>query len=895
MSKRASSPRRVGSVQRQVVAAREVSGPILCIAGTNSEREREYVTILCISGPSFGLKSAAEQALLIERFRTFLTALDYPVQILWRFAPLDLDDYLARLAAGRMTARDQSELLGAVAAEHLTFLGQYGTRRTLLERSVFLVVRFTTPTLAPGRRLLRRASRARQATRLTPAEALDAAHQELDLRVEQIARHLKESDLVAERLDGPAALLPFYARCLSPTLARQQPLTPALIEGIGMPTQTRLPAIATRAVSSLEEAPAPATLPASLTRVEDLLAPALIEVQPDHLCIDGEWVRVITVTGLPRVVQAGWFRPLAELDLPLEVSFYLQPHDPLTIRRALIRQQARLQSTKDLAIKKGRAIDPSIELGVQDVQQLLFALEGRTERMFDLSISFVVRGQTEQELEQRTARVQGTVRGTLATRVAKLEQHQAFVSTLPQARETLQRGHLVSSGAAASIWPFTATVPFHPEGVFEVITRSGELVVLDPWAEDQPNANRVVCGPTGAGKSYGVKLRVLRRATAGRQMQHLIVDPEGEYRLLTVALGGQIVRLAPGSAQCINPFDLPQPGPQGFLTDERDRLAAQITRLAGLLDVLLAPPGSPPLQPDQKGWLEEGLRETYRRCGIVTDPATHVRPAPTMADFLAVLASSSLGKDDKLLAALDRYVRGALKGLFGGPTTVGLNRPVVCFDTRELRGELAPVGYWLITEYIWKQASSERMDRELIIDEAAILYRSPAGAAFLDALVPVARKRWLGVTLITQQAGTFQSSLSAEGVSQPSPILVNCATKVVMKHQAHTLPQLASTFQLSERETEEVGRLSQGEALLLVNDQRYLGRYVASPFEHLLASTRASELATWQRDPAYQPYRRFFTWMQQQLDAEDAEHHEDAARLREVLATVAAEREVPSC
>ena len=894
MSKSPTSPRRAGSVQRQVVAAREVSGPLLCIAGAGGEREREYVTILRISGPSFALKSDAEQALLIERFRRFLTALDYPVQILWRFEPLDLDAYLTQLAAGQDAAVDHSELLREVAAEHLAFVRQYETRRTLLARSVYLVVRYSTPTLAPGRRLLRRASRQRQATRLTPAEALEAARQELDLRAEQITRQLKESELVAERLDGPQDLLPFYFRCLSPTLARQQPLTPALIEGIGMPTQTRLPAPA-RAAASLETEAVPTALPASLTRVEDLLAPALVEVQPDHLCIDGELVRVVAVTGLPRVVQAGWFRPLAELDLPLEVSFYVQPHDPLTIRRALLRQQARLQSTKDLAIKKGRAIDPSIELGVQDVQQLLFALEGRTERMFDLSISFVVRGQSEQELDQRTTRVQGTVRGTLATRIAKLEQHQAFVSTLPQARETLQRGHLVSSGAAASIWPFTATVPFHPEGVFEVVTRSGELVVLDPWAEDQPNANRVVCGPTGAGKSYGVKLRVLRRATAGRQMQHLIVDPEGEYRLLTVALGGQIVRLAPGSAQCINPFDLPQPGPQGFLTDEHDRLAAQITRLAGLLDVLLAPPGSPPLQLDQKAWLEEGLRETYRLANITDDPTTHRRPAPTMADFLAVLASSTQGKDDKLLAALDRYVRGALKGLFGGPTTVGLNRPVVCFDTRELRGELAPVGYWLITEYVWKQASSERMDRELIIDEAAILYRSPAGAAFLDALVPVARKRWLGVTLITQQAGTFQSSPASEGVPQPSPILVNCATKVVMKHQAHTLPQLASTFQLSERETEEVGRLSQGEALLLVNDQRYLGRYVASPFEHLLASTKAQELATWQRDPAYQPYRRFFTWMQQQLEAEDAERHEDAARLREALATVAAEREVPLC
>src|SRR5262249_54503101 len=150
----------------------------------------------------------------------------------------------------------------------------------------------------------------------------------------------------------------------------------------------------------------------------------------------------------------------------------------------------------------------------------------------------------------------------------------------------------------------------------------------------------------GAGKSYFVKLLALRSLLAGVEV--LAVDPEGEYRALCAAAGGQRVRLAATSSHRINPFDLPPPGEapaalggggagvaRGADEDGGDGgapLAEQVAALVGLLEALVATPAAP-LTPDERAALDRALFRTYAAAGITGDPATHARPAPLLADL----------------------------------------------------------------------------------------------------------------------------------------------------------------------------------------------------------------------------------------------------------------------
>src|SRR5450631_4581402 len=90
-----------GSVQSSFVQVRSVHDHLLCLS-------TGFVTILAVEGMSYDLKSPEEQLLLNEQFQQMLAGLSYPVQILWRVLPLNVDAYLDQM----LFLPDQEEAQG---------------------------------------------------------------------------------------------------------------------------------------------------------------------------------------------------------------------------------------------------------------------------------------------------------------------------------------------------------------------------------------------------------------------------------------------------------------------------------------------------------------------------------------------------------------------------------------------------------------------------------------------------------------------------------------------------------------------------------------------------------------------------------------------------------------
>ena len=78
------------------------------------------------------------------------------------------------------------------------------------------------------------------------------------------------------------------------------------------------------------------------------------------------------------------------------------------------------------------------------------------------------------------------------------------------------------------------------------------LVHHDRFALD--NHNSVILGRSGAGKSYLVKLELLRSLYRGIEIH--VIDPEDEYARLAAAVGGTYVHLGAEQVR-LNPMDLP--------------------------------------------------------------------------------------------------------------------------------------------------------------------------------------------------------------------------------------------------------------------------------------------------------------------------------------------------
>jgi type IV secretory pathway VirB4 component len=259
--------------------------------------------------------------------------------------------------------------------------------------------------------------------------------------------------------------------------------------------------------------------------------------------------------------------------------------------------------------------------------------------------------------------------------------------------------------------------------------------------------------------------------------------------------------------------------------------------LLPLLEVLLAGDAAH-LTPREKGVLEQGLAACYGSAGITADPATHQRRPPTIADLAATLVAC--GDTTGLADRLQRYCTGPFAGIFNGQSSVDLDNRLVVFSLAGLpeettEPEVRTAVMLLIAAHVLRTAQLDRRQRRrIVVDEAHVLARHPAGDRFLANMARRARKYGVGVTAISQQLDDFLATTSGQAV------LKNSSTRLLLLQTAETLAALAQHLQLTPVERTRLLTCVRGEGLLLLGRQRVFVRLEASPDEHRLCHTDAA-------------------------------------------------------
>jgi hypothetical protein len=588
--------------------------------------------------------------------------------------------------------------------------------------------------------------------------------------------------------------------------------------------------------------------PPDLLRLADLLAPAAIEEERDVLTIDGDLVRGIAVTAFPREVSSsGWLAPLLLHDEVLDIVMHLHPQDQGLMLRQLKRRRSAYATLRGFNRRTGRSEDPETEVAHHDVTRLMSQLASGGEGILETSLFLLVRAPNRALLDERSERVMALLQTVFLDAVAHpttFEHAQAFRSFLPEGRDELRRTITLDTSSLATTFPFISNALQMPGGTFLGITGNGEPVFLDPWDASLENPHTFVGGVTGGGKSYFGKLWVERSILESGMLaeQTSIIDPDGEYERLARALRGAVVHLAAGSNHHLNPFDLRPPGTDfaAYLAqvNKGDRLAEKVTDLLSFLDILLADHGTK-LTMRERSLLDHALYETYRRVGISADPRTHYHQPPLLRDLYEVLKGNVCGKDEfDLTLRLSRYVEGSLASLFAEQTNVPLDAHLLVWNIFEMRGDLCPIGIFLIADFLWTQAvSSPFVRRALYIDEAASLLAYPEGGVFLSDLSRRARKRYMRLVVMTQSPERFVEDAHGAVVAS------NAAMKVLKKQDRTSLKAVASRFDLTPLEARRLNSFGVNEALVLVGDRRVLLTIGAGVAEHEICTTHPVELA----------------------------------------------------
>ncbi|MGH9076440.1 MAG: VirB4 family type IV secretion system protein [Acidimicrobiales bacterium] len=552
--------------------------------------------------------------------------------------------------------------------------------------------------------------------------------------------------------------------------------------------------------------------------------PDAVEVRPRALRLGGEWCRTFTVTGYPREVGRGWLEPLSTHPGRLDVAVHIVPVPPAIAADRLRRQLARLESGRRADAAKGRLADPEVEVAASDARELSHGLARGEQKLFEVALTLTVHAGSEKALDAECSRVRGLCSSLLLdAQPATWRSLQGWVSTLPLAVDDLGVRRSFDNAALAAAYPFALGELGATSGVlYGTAAKGGGLVCWDRWAAD--NYNSVILARSGAGKSYLAKLEALRSLYSGVEVA--VIDPEDEYRRLAETVGGAYVHLGTPGVR-VNPFDL-APG------------ADPLTRQALFVHTLIAVLLGEPVGPEAKPALDRAILAAYASVGITTDPRTHARPAPVLADLAAALDADTTDPVARGLAArLAPFTTGSHRGLFDGPTTTRPDGHLVVFSLRDLPDELRAAGTLLTLDAVWRRVAdpARRRRRLVIVDEAWLLMRDPEGAKFLYRAAKAARKHWCGLAVVTQDAADLLGSPLGMAV------VANAATQILLRQAPQAIDALADAFRLSQGERAYLLGAAQGDGLLASGADRVAFHVLASPAEHHVVTSNPTDLA----------------------------------------------------
>ncbi|KAA0205782.1 DUF87 domain-containing protein [Candidatus Uhrbacteria bacterium] len=559
--------------------------------------------------------------------------------------------------------------------------------------------------------------------------------------------------------------------------------------------------------------------------IKDLIAPAAINVEPSFVRLGDVFCRTLFVVTYPRYVTVGWASPIINLSAQLDIAMYFYPIKADIILKQLKKKVGVLEAQISSDAESGKPRDPIAETALRDIEQLRDDLTQGIEHFFQFAFYCTFYSTDKDELERLTSQVESTFASMLIyTRRAYFQAEQGFNSTLPLGNDELQITFNMSTSPIASSFPFTSAELTSDNGILYGVNRhNNSLIIFDRFSLQ--NANAIIFATSGAGKSYAVKLEIIRSMMLGVEV--IVIDPEMEYKALSDAVGGTYINISLASRSKINPFDLPRPTGEAFSVE--DIIRSAVITIKGLLRIMLGK-----ITTAEDSILDRALLETYAKKDIVPGVELSTVEPPVLQDFQDILEGME-GTTD-LIVKLRKFTEGTFAGLLNSPTTVQMNNQLVTFSVRDLEDELRPMAIYTIINYIWNVVRSERKKRILVIDEAWWLMQHEDSAKFIFALVKRCRKYFLGITTITQDVNDFLTSPYGQA------IVTNSSMQLLLKQSPASIDLVARTFLLTQSEKYLLLESGVGEGIFFAGAKHAAIQVVASYTEDQIVTTNPEQL-----------------------------------------------------
>ena len=587
--------------------------------------------------------------------------------------------------------------------------------------------------------------------------------------------------------------------------------------------------------------------------VQDVLAPTESDLtHKEFIIIDGTYYAYLYVSGYGYPTQAGlaWLSPLVELGDGISLSFYLNKKRKeqvlQKVSKTTMMNRSRMRDVEDTRADFEK-MDDAISSGLYIKEQL--NREG--EEFFYMHTLIEVTAYDEETLEQRIKQVQNRCASmNMTIRRADYCHEQCFKSMLPLCKldvdiEKKTRRNILTQGAAAA-FPFSSFELCDDKGILLGINlHNNSTVILDNFNSDiYSNGNMAIFGMTGAGKTYTILLMAMRLRMNGVQVFVIAPEKGFEYRGPCEALGGQYIKLARGSTDCINIMDI-----RRTTMDIDDNLAGHDSRKDSvMLDVVQDVKTYfqlryPAMTPEERYMLNSAIIECYGKFGITKDNESLLNPdgsfkeMPTLKDLYPIVNGVPELKNIAII------IKDLVESGMGGKTNVDLRSSFIVMDTSSAREEDLSATTFLATVFIRDEMSKSRTRKKAVFgDELWIIAGKEGNEQASEFVIKLVKTiRGYGGIFVSCTQNTIDYFALNSGKFGDA-VLNNSRLKLLLQMEEPEALKLKEKVGLSDEEVMQILRCGRGQGLLCAGKNRIAVEIRSSQTQYDLITTNRADL-----------------------------------------------------
>ncbi len=582
--------------------------------------------------------------------------------------------------------------------------------------------------------------------------------------------------------------------------------------------------------------------------IKTQIAPKGLEFKPNHFIISDKYATILTVISYPKIISPGYLSSLTSMSgIKVVIKHIPVPFSMISkmLNKEIYALKQRYQEEND------RTIQERIRQDYESLEVFISQLAANQSKIFDFQMHIMITADSEEELNNKKIQVRSYLEAMeMRAFPLRFEQEKVLKSILPifDKQDIEDRiGTPIPAPTIAAMYPFIFDSIKDP-GLSTLlgVDFSGGVILFNQFLyqikkePNRNNANLIILGTSGSGKSTAAKLMI--RTHIRNNCQVVIIDPEGEFEPMARRYKGDFIDLGKGGEYgMINPLEV-------VIDADEDEIQGGLgyTVLTRTLQSIKAfmKYYDPNIEEDVLNMFSEIVQETYRRFGMNFDTdfsKFRSEDYPTFKDVYATIRGRLASMTEKthekdVMERLELKIRPIVKELkyyFDGHTTIRPQSTFIVFNIRELMNADSNIKnalFFNILKYAWGLTLDRRVNTVLSVDEAHVLLsgNNTLGADFLAQIQRRARKYNTGTIIITQQPSDFSDPAV---ITQGKAIFDNASYYLVMGLKKQAVEDLSRLIDLNDNEKENIKRYNQGDALFICGSRRMQINIIATEQE----------------------------------------------------------------